>query len=210
MCGERAGKGNACVSPGFHPTSLPHKYFASTRGPVMPRVETTLDGFTKEAFHALAKRSGVTEAALLRRVIATLIRMNPSGPVNKEPDDKRSVRISVGVTPALFAAITQAAREAHTSRPSIVLGTLRSRFLDAPTLLPVEFEAVSRATYQVGMAGTNLNQLVRSLHQGKTVHLAACEQAVGETAAAVDALTQQIRRLIETATVRWGPREGWE
>jgi hypothetical protein len=176
----------------------------------MPRVETTLDGFTKEAFHALAKRSGVTEAALLRRVIATLVRMNPSGTVNKDVEDRRSLRISVGVTPGLYEAVTQAARNAHTSRPSIVLGTLRSRFLDAPTLLPVEFEAVSRATYEVGMVGINLNQLIRSLHQGHHLHLADCQQAVGETAIAVDALTQQIRRLIETATVRWGPKEGWE
>ena len=120
------------------------------------------------------------------------------------------MRISVGVTPGLFEALSQAARHAHTSRPSIVLGTLRSRFLDAPTLLPVEFEAVSRATYEVGMVGINLNQLVRSLHQGQHVHLAACEQAVGETVTAIDALTQQIRCLIETATVRWGPKEGWQ
>lgn len=176
----------------------------------MPRVEATLDGFTKEAFHALAKRSGVTEAALLRRVIATLVRMNPSGPVNKDVEDRRSMRISVGVTPDLYEAVTQAARNAHTSRPSIVLGTLRSRFLDTPTLLPVEFEAVSKATYEVGMVGINLNQLVRSLHQGQHVHLAACEHAIGESITAVDALTQQIRRLIETATVRWGPKEGWE
>lgn len=176
----------------------------------MPRVETNLDGFTKESFHALAKRSGVTEAALLRRVIATLVRANPSGPVSKDAEDRRSMRISVGVTPPLFEAITRAAQEAHTSRPSIVLGTLRSRFLDAPTLLPIEYEAVSRATYEVGMAGINLNQLVRSIHQGKAVHLASCQQAVVETAAAVDELTQQIRRLIETATVRWGPKEGWE
>lgn len=176
----------------------------------MPRVETTLDEFTKEAFHALAKRSGVTEAALLRRVIATLVRMNPTGPVNKDADDRRSMRLTVGVTPNLFEAVSQAARDARTTRPSIVLGTLRARFLDAPTLLPLEFEAVSRATYQVGMAGINLNQLVRSIHQGKVVHLATCEQAVGETAAAVDDLTQQVRRLIETATVRWGPKEGWE
>lgn len=82
----------------------------------MPRVETTLDGFTKDAFHALAKRSGVTEAALLRRVIATLVRMNPSGPVNKDVEDRRSLRISVGVTPVLYEAVTQAARNAHTSR----------------------------------------------------------------------------------------------
>lgn len=176
----------------------------------MPRVETTLDGFTKEAFHALAKRSGVTEAALLRRVIATLVRLNPSGTVHKDTEDRRSMRLSVGVTPSLFEAVTQAARDAHTSRPSIVLGTLRSRFLNAPTLLPVEFEAVSKATYEVGMVGINLNQLVRSLHKGQNVHLSACEQAVGETTMAVDALTQQIRRLIETATVRWGPKEGWE
>jgi GH24 family phage-related lysozyme (muramidase) len=176
----------------------------------MPRVETTIDGVTKDAFHALAKRSGVTEAALLRRVIATLVRSNPSGPVNKAAEDRRSMRLSVGVTPSLFDAVTQAARDAHATRPSIVLGTLRSRFLDAPTLLPVEFEAVSKAAYEVGMVGINLNQLVRSLHQGQHAGLAACEQVVGETAASVDTLQGQIRRLIETATVRWGPTEGWE
>lgn len=176
----------------------------------MPRVETTIDSATKNAFHALAKRSGVTEAALLRRVIATLVRSNPSGPVNKDAEDRRSMRITTSVTPGLFDAVSEAARDAHTTRPSIVLGTLRSRFLNAPTLIPVEFEAVSKAAYEVGMVGINLNQLVRSLHQMHYVELAACEQVVDNTAASVNALQGQIRRLLETATVRWAPAEGWE
>ena len=49
----------------------------------MPRVETSLDRATKDAFRNLAKMSGTTEAALLRRVIATVVKSNSSAPSNQ-------------------------------------------------------------------------------------------------------------------------------
>jgi len=176
----------------------------------MPRVETSLDTVTKDAFHSLAKRSGTTEAALLRRVIAALVKTNPSGPAASDAEDPRSMRLTVRVTPDIFEAVTEAARDAGTTRPGIVLGTLRARFLEAPTLLPTESEAVSRAAYQLSMAGLNLNQLVRSLHQGRSDTLPTIGPVVAETAAAISTLREQLRLLTETATVRWAPKEGWE
>lgn len=176
----------------------------------MPRVETSLDGATKNAFHDLAMRSGTTEAALLRRVIATLVKSNPSGPTALCPQDRRSLRLTVRVTPDVFEAITQAARSAGTSRPGIVLGTLRARFLEAPTLLPVEAEAVASAAYQLAMVGTNLNQLARSLNRGHFDSLPDCGPVVADATTAVDALRGQIRRLSENATARWVPKESWE
>ncbi|WP_363800573.1 hypothetical protein ABU614_10765 [Lysobacter firmicutimachus] len=176
----------------------------------MPRVEANLDSATKNAFHSLAKRSGTTEAALLRRVIAALVKANPGGPATPDAEDVRSMRLTVRVTPDIFEAVTEAARDAGATRPGIVLGTLRARFLEAPTLLPVEAEAVSRAAYQLSMAGINLNQLVRSLHLGRSDTLPTIGQVVVETAAAVNTLREQLRSLTETATVRWAPEEGWQ
>jgi hypothetical protein len=118
--------------------------------------------------------------------------------------------LSVRVTPDVFDAITSAARQAGTTRPSIVLGTLRARFLQAPTLLPVEAEAVARAAYQLSMVGTNLNQLTRSLHQGRLEALAERDPVLVQTTSAVTALREQVHALVETATARWAPAEGWE
>jgi len=176
----------------------------------MPRIETSLDRSTKDAFHNLAKRSGTTEAALLRRVIATLVKAHPTGPVGPDAAATRSMWLSVRVTPDVFDAITSAARQAGTTRPSIVLGTLRARFLQAPTLLPVEAEAVARAAYQLSMVGTNLNQLTRSLHQGRLEALAERDPVLVQTTSAVTALREQVHALVETATARWAPAEGWE
>lgn len=176
----------------------------------MPRVETSLDCSTKDAFRNLAKRSGTTEAALLRRVIATVVKSNASGPSSPTAEAGRSMRLTVRVTPDIFDAVTRTARSAGTTRPGIVLGTLRARFLQAPTLLPAEAEAVARAAYQLSMVGTNLNQLTRSLHQGRLEALAERDPVLVETTSAVTALREQVHALVETATARWAPPEGWE
>ena len=176
----------------------------------MPRVETDLDHATKEAFRNLAKQSGTTEAALLRRVIATVVKSNPNARTELRPRAARSMRLTVRVTPEIFEAVTQTARNAGTTRPGVVLGTLRARFLQAPTLLPAEAEAIGRAAYQLSMVGTNLNQLTRSLHQGRIETLKDHDPVLVETASAVTALREQIHALAEAATVRWAPAEDWE
>lgn len=176
----------------------------------MPRIETSLDSITKSAFHDLATRSGTTEAALLRRVIATLVKTNPGGPTGQQAQDRRSLRLTVRVTPDVFAAVSQAARSAGISRPGIVLGTLRARFLEAPTLLPIEAEAVASAAYQLAMVGTNLNQLARALNRGHFDSLPGCGPVVANATTAVDVLRDQIRRLSENATTRWVPKESGE
>lgn len=176
----------------------------------MPRIETSLDQSAKDAFRRLAKRSGTTEAALLRRVIATLVKANPTGLVGPDVAATRSMWLSVRVTPDIFEAVTKTACQAGTTRPSIVLGTLRARFLQAPTLLPAETEALARAAYQLSMVGTNLNQLTRSLHQGRLEALAERDPVLVQTISAVTALREQVHALVERATARWAPTEGWE
>ena len=176
----------------------------------MPRVETSLDRATKDAFRNLAKVSGTTEAALLRRVIATVVKSNSSASFNPKAEASRSMRLTVRVTPDIFEAVTKTARQAGTTRPGIVLGTLRARFLQAPTLLPAEAEAVARAAYQLSMVGTNLNQLIRSMHQGRLEALAERDPVLMQTTSTVTALREQVYALVETATTRWAPAGGWE
>ena len=176
----------------------------------MPRVETSLDRATKDAFHNLAKQSGTTEAALLRRVVAAVVKSNPAASSDHHGEASRSMRLTVRVTPEVFEAVTKTALEAGTTRPGVVLGTLRARFLQAPTLLPMEAEAVGRAAYQLSMVGTNLNQLIRSIHQGRLEALEARDPVLLETASAVTALREHIHSLAETATARWAPAGGWK
>lgn len=176
----------------------------------MPRVETSLDCATKDAFRNLAKESGSTEAALLRRVIAAVVKSNLGVHSERRAEAARSMRLTVRVTPDIFEAVTSAARSTGTSRPGIVLATLRARFLQAPTMLPAEAEAIGRAAYQLSMVGTNLNQLTRSLHQGRAEALKDRDPVLLETASAVAALREHVRVLVETATTRWAPGEGWK
>lgn len=176
----------------------------------MPRVEASLDHATKDAFHNLARQSGTTEAALLRRVIAAVVKSNPVTRSDQEVDAGRSMRLTVRVTPDIFEAVTRTAHDAGMSRPGVVLGTLRARFLQAPTLLPMEAEAVGRAAYQLSMVGTNLNQLTRFIHQGRLETLAERDPVLASATSAVIALRESIHALMETATTRWAPGEGWK
>ncbi len=176
----------------------------------MPRVETSLDSATKGAFRNLARQSGTTEAALLRRVIAAVVKSNPITRSDHDVDADRSMRLTVRVTPDIFEAVSKTAHDAGMSRPGVVLSTLRARFLQAPTLLPVEAEAIGRAAYQLSMVGTNLNQLTRLVHQGRLEALAMRDPVLLEATSAVASLRESIHALVETGTTRWAPGEGWK
>jgi uncharacterized protein YcbK (DUF882 family) len=176
----------------------------------MPRVEVSVDKQTKAAFKTLAKQSCMTEAAYLRRMIATVVRSNSLDLAEDGPGSRRTKRIFVRVTPDVFDALTTVARAAGTSRPGIVLATLRARFTNAPTLLPTEAEEVTNAAFQLAMVGANLNQLTRAMHQGRTEELHELGPVLSEIAKAIDGLRQHTRLLMETTTTRWAPRGGWE
>lgn len=176
----------------------------------MPRVEASLDSHTKARFKALAKQSCMTEAAYLRQMIAAVVKLNSLYPAEYGSGSHRTKRIFVRVTPDVFDALTKVARTAGTSRPGIVLATLRARFTNAPTLLPTEAEEVANAAFQLAMVGANLNQLTRAMHQGRTQELHELGPVLSETAKSIDGIRQNIRLLLETTTTRWAPREGWE
>jgi hypothetical protein len=143
-------------------------------------------------------------------MIANVVKSNSPDPAEHDPVLLRSMRLTVRVTPDVFDAVTRIARTTGTSRPSIVLATLRARFTNTPTLLPTEAEAVANAAYQLAMVGTNLNQLTRALHQGRTGALRELGPVLSETTKAIDGIRQQTRLLMETTTTRWAPRDGWK
>jgi len=92
----------------------------------MPRVETSLDRATKEAFRNLAKQSGTTEAALLRRVIATVVKSNPNARTEPSPGAARSMRLTVRVTPEIFEAVNlPGARTCNCVRRRVLIRFLR-------------------------------------------------------------------------------------
>jgi hypothetical protein len=176
----------------------------------MPRLEAPVDKQTKAAFKALAKQACVTEAAYLRQMVATVLKSNSIDPAQVSPCSHRNMRIFVRVTPDVFDALTTVAQATGTSRPGIVLATLRARFTNAPTLLPTEAEEVTNAAFQLAMVGANLNQLTRAMHQGRTEKLHELGPVLLETAKAIDGIRQNIRLLLETTTTRWAPRDGWK
>jgi uncharacterized protein (DUF1778 family) len=169
----------------------------------MPRIETTIDAETELAFRALAKRSYMTRTSLLRRMIKKMLQRNPVALDDPELSAKRSERINVRVSAALYSALSVAASQTESSRPGVVLAVLRARFLGKPTLLRSEAEALARTAFELSKVGTNLNQLVRQMHQGKLELDPVSEVVLSETLLVVSELRKQISHLIESATYRW-------
>jgi len=173
----------------------------------MPRIETTLDAETELAFRALAKRACLTRTSLLRRMIKKMLQHNPVALDDPELSAGRSKRINVHVSPALYSALSSAASENGSSRPGVALAVLRARFLGKPTLFPNETEALARTAFELSKVGTNLNQLVRQMHQGKLELDPVSEVVLSETLLIVSELRKQISHLIESATYRWRDTE---
>jgi hypothetical protein len=125
---------------------------------------------TKETFGIVARRQGLSESALLKRLIeVSLMTAGAVEPMAPEPIEPipLSGRLSIRLPAEDLAALREraTARDMPTSTYTSFL--IRAHLRSLTPLPTAELAALKRSVAELGAIGRNLNQIARAVNQGE-------------------------------------------
>jgi hypothetical protein len=137
------------------------------------RLQTWLDLGTKERFSAVAMHEGLSDSALLKRLIDLMLQTATAGrgalPDPDAGDDSRAsaTRVSVRLRPDDVPILQQRAA-ARGLRSATYISVLARAHLHRLAPLPrEELMAVKRAVSELASIGRNLNQIAHAANRGE-------------------------------------------
>jgi hypothetical protein len=166
---------------------------------------------TKAAFRAAAGRQGLSESALLKRLLdVALLASTERTSVQAPPEPvARDRRLYVRLSLADRRLLCERA-EGRDLRPATYVTLLiRAHLLEQPPLPKHDLAAVIRATAEVAAIGRNLNQYVRAVQGGAPAAGFGVEN--GKALIRVcEALRDGVKRLLAANAASWraGARRG--
>jgi Bacterial mobilisation protein (MobC) len=128
---------------------------------------------SKARFAELAKVQGVSESALLRRVVESALvatagaraqTLEPVGPI------AASGRISVRLRSDDLLLLRERSRAREMPTSTYVSLLVRSHLRELAPLPTAELEALKRSVAEVGAIGRNINQIARAVNEGQWPH----------------------------------------
>jgi hypothetical protein len=128
---------------------------------------------SKARFTELAKAQGVSESALLRRVVESALvttagvsaqTLEPVGPIAE------SGRISVRLRSDDLLLLRERSRAREIPTSTYVSLLVRSHLRVLAPLPTAELEALKRSEAEVGAIGRNINQIARAVNEGQWPH----------------------------------------
>ena len=124
---------------------------------------------TKERFTEFARGQGVSESALLKRVVETLIggndvRNGAMAPVEQVP---ASGRLSVRLAVDDLLVLRERARSRGMPSSTYISLLVRSHLRNLSPIPDNELKALQHAIGQVSAIGRNLNQIARAVNAGE-------------------------------------------
>ena len=137
-----------------------------------PCIQCRIDPQTKAALRALAGRQGLTESALLKRLVAFTLQTAYAAQgtlVVAESPAPRNSRLSIRLAPDDQRLLHERAR-ARAIPAATYLSILARAHLRGLTPLPkAELLALERSVSELGRLGRNINQIARAANQGAPV-----------------------------------------
>lgn len=125
----------------------------------------------KALVHSLAEREHITESALVKQLLAVVLRTGTTSvaPIETLSKPNRDARLYVRLRPEdrLLLRDRAAARGMASATYASVL--VRSHLRNLPPLPKEELLALKRAVAELGAIGRNLNQIARAANQGGRV-----------------------------------------
>jgi hypothetical protein len=135
------------------------------------RLQTWLDQGTKERFSAVARHEGLSDSALLKRLVDLMLQTAAAGQgaLPGAGDDSRAsaTRVSVRLRPD-DVAILQHRAASRGLRPATYISVLARAHLHRLAPLPrEELLAVKRAVSELASVGRNLNQIAHAANRAE-------------------------------------------
>ena len=137
------------------------------------QLKTWVTRETKERFAAVARHQGLSDSALLKRLVDLMLRStDPSSydvSITADSDVTRSARLTVRLRPD-DEMLLRARAAARGMAPATYLSVLARAHLRSLAPLPKEeLLALKRSVSELGSMGRNLNQIARAANQGDRV-----------------------------------------
>jgi predicted DNA binding CopG/RHH family protein len=124
---------------------------------------------TKERFTEFARGQGLSESALLKRVVEALIGSNEVRNVTLAPLQHVPVsgRLSVRLAADDLLLLRERARSRGMPSPTYISLLVRSHLRNLAPIPDAELKALQQAIGQVSAIGRNLNQIARAVNAGE-------------------------------------------
>jgi hypothetical protein len=137
------------------------------------QLKTWVTRATKERFTAVARHQGLSDSALLKRLIDLMLRSTDPAScdagTSAEPEAIRSTRLTVRLRPD-DEILLRARAAQRTMAPATYLSVLTRAHLRSLAPLPKEeLQALKRSVSELGSMGRHLNQIARAANQGDRV-----------------------------------------
>jgi len=137
------------------------------------QLKTWVTRETKERFAAVARFQGLSDSALLKRLVDLMLRATDPAPYNAstsaEPEAIRSTRLTVRLRPD-DETLLRARAAVRGMAPATYLSVLTRAHLRSLAPLPnEELLALKRSVSELGSMGRILNQIARAANQGDRV-----------------------------------------
>lgn len=131
-------------------------------------ISVRVDEGTKLRFRALASRQGVSESALLKRLLEVAMLGTAEAEAAEKPASvcPRDARLYVRLGLADRRLLAERARRRDVRAATYVSLLLRAHLTNVAPLPHAELAALKRSIADLAAIGRNLNQFVRAVHAG--------------------------------------------
>lgn len=168
------------------------------------RISTWVSDETKGRFVTAAARQGLSESALLKRLIEQMLANaeihTVAGP--EAPPDPRGARLTVRLVPEDRALLHERARARSMPAATYVSVLVRSHLRRLAPLPERELSSLQSAVRELAALGRNLNVMARLLHQD-ALQAAPGRQEVLAMLRICEALRDHVRALISANLTSW-------
>lgn len=166
-------------------------------------LKTTCDGTTKAAFIGLAEREGMSESALLRKIVGHVIAANPSAKRSRtaKPAEPVSDRVHVRLTTTERKAAQRLADAEGRTLAQWVRALVRRSTRTAVPFNASELEGLREVLAIVGPLARNLNVITRELHRSGRVDARAVK--IGALKDACADVSREVAALMDRASSRY-------
>ena len=166
-------------------------------------LSTWVDAQTKQRFSSAAARQGLSESALLKRLIDQMLAVGPEEAIAPlVPVDRRDARVTVRLVPEDRALLRERAAARTMPAATYVSVLVRAHLRQLAPLPDRELAALQSAVNELAALGRNLNTIARSFQQDRR-EVAPGRSEVYAMLKICEGLRDRFRELIKANLVSW-------
>ena len=174
-----------------------------------PCIQCRVDPQTKTALRTLAERQGVTESALLKRLVELMLQTANAAQgtmVVAERHATRDSRLSIRLAPDDQRLLHERARARGIPAATYLSILARAHLRGLAPLPKAELLALERSVSELGRLGRNINQIARAVNKGDRVS-APGRDDLSAILRACEALRDHVKGLLQANFRSW--RQGY-